>query len=169
MLAAILERLRADKWRSLVHERLAGAADQHPTVRRVLDFASTVNDLLGKPIRGSEPRDVPGAENGAPPVGATSAGQPAAQSPVQLPVIVYFDGKDHRSKTKVEELLRGREIVFQLLDVGQDEAERSWVTTAARREEFPIVVIAGTPVGGLAELTELDVNGELKRRVFAPL
>ena len=29
-------------------------------------------------------------------------------------------------------------------------------------------VIAGTPVGGLQELTQLDVQGELKRRVFAP-
>ena len=50
---------------------------------------------------------------------------------------------------------------------GPDSAERSWVVTAAKSEEFPIVVIAGTPVGGFHELTQLDVQGELKRRVFA--
>ena len=96
------------------------------------------------------------------------AGGAAAAAPAreQAPVLVYFDGKDHRTKTKVEELLRGHDIVFQILDVTNDEAERSWIITAAKQEEFPIVVIAGTPVGGFAELTQLDVQGELKRRVF---
>jgi hypothetical protein len=27
-------------------------------------------------------------------------------------------------------------------------------------------VIAGTPIGGLAELTQLNLSGELQRRVF---
>ena len=83
-------------------------------------------------------------------------------------MLVYFDGKDHRTKAKVEELLRAREIVFQVLDVSNDEAERSWITTAAKQDEFPIVVVAGAPVGGFAELTQLDVTGELKLRVFGP-
>jgi glutaredoxin len=86
--------------------------------------------------------------------------------PLQAPVVVYFDGKDHRTKTKIEELLRGLDIVFKTLDVANDEAERSWVVTAAKSEEFPIVVIAGTPVGGLQQLTQLDVQGDLKRLVF---
>jgi len=81
-------------------------------------------------------------------------------------VVVYVDGKDHRTKKKIEELLQGRDIKFSVLDVANDEAERSWVVTAAKSEEFPIVVIAGTPVGGFHELTQLDVQGELKRRVF---
>ena len=83
-------------------------------------------------------------------------------------MLLYFDGKDHRTKTKVEELLRGRDIAFQVLDVTDDEAERSWVTTAAKMAEFPIVVVGGAPVGGLAELTQLDFSGELVRRVFTP-
>ena len=81
-------------------------------------------------------------------------------------MIVYFDGKDQRTKTKVEELLNAREIKFRLLDVTNDEAERSWVITAAKSEEFPIVVVAGTPVGGFHELVQLDVTGQLKKRVF---
>jgi glutaredoxin len=143
----------SDKLRALAHDRLQGAA-QRPAVRRALDFASTVNDLLGKPIGGR-----------AAPVGVGAAPD-AAPLPAQAPVVVYFDGKDQRSRVKIEELLKARDITFKLLDVTDDEAERSWVITAAKSEEFPIVVVAGTPLGGLHELVQLDVQGELKRRVF---
>jgi glutaredoxin len=131
--------------------------NEGPVLKRVREVANTFNDLLGKPIHGAHD----GGGLSVVPAPATPA------APMQAPVVVYFDGKDHRTKTKIEELLRGRDIVFTVLDVGNDEAERSWVITAAKSEEFPIVVIAGTPVGGFQELTQLDVQGELKRRVFA--
>ncbi len=152
MLQALTEKLRV-----IVHRGMQETGSEGPVLKRVREVANTVNDLLGKPIHGA------GAGGGLSVVPAAAA--PAA--PVQAPVVVYFDGKDHRTKTKIEELLRGRDIVFTVLDVGNDEAERSWVITAAKSEEFPIVVIAGTPVGGFHELTQLDVQGELKRRVFA--
>jgi len=144
-----------EKLRGIVHRGLQETGNEGPVLKRVREVANTVNDLLGKPIHG--------AERGAETVASAA---PAPSAPLQAPVVVYFDGKDHRTKTKIEELLRGRDIVFTVLDVGNDEAERSWVVTAAKSEEFPIVVIAGTPVGGLQELTQLDVQGELKRRVF---
>jgi glutaredoxin len=162
MLSAFTDRLRA-----FVHRRLDATGKEGPVVGRVLEVVNTVNDLLSQPIRGADGRRGPRGSGAAAATGApTASGQAPVQAPVQTPVIVYFDGKDHRTKTKVEELLRGREIAFQLLDVTNDEAERSWVITAARREEFPIVVIAGTPVGGFDELTQLDVQGQLKRLVF---
>ena len=75
------------------------------------------------------------------------AAAPAA-APLQAPVVVYFDGKDHRTKTKIEELLRGRDIVF----TGPRRHQRRGGALLGRHgrqaEEFPIVVIAGTPVGG---------------------
>jgi glutaredoxin len=152
MLQALTEKLRV-----IVHRGMQETGNEGPVLKRVREVANTVNDLLGKPIHGAD------AGGGLFVVPAAAA--PAA--PVQAPVVIYFDGKDHRTKTKIEELLRGRDIVFTVLDVGNDEAERSWVVTAAKSEEFPIVVIAGTPVGGFHELTQLDVQGELKRRVFA--
>jgi len=157
MLQALMGGL-TEKLRVIVHRGLQETGNEGPVLKRVREVANTVNDLLGKPIHGEES----GAET------VTAAPAPAA-APLQMqaPVVVYFDGKDHRTKTKIEELLRGRDIVFTVLDVANDEAERSWVVTAAKSEEFPIVVIAGTPVGGLQELTQLDVQGELKRRVFA--
>ena len=150
-----------DKLRVIAHRGLQETGSEGPLLKRVREVANTVNDLLGKPIHGAD-------ENGGLTV-VPAAAAPAApvQAPVQAPVMIYFDGKDHRTKTKIEELLRGRDIVFSVLDVANDEAERSWVITAAKSEEFPIVVIAGTPVGGFHELTQLDVQGELKRRVFA--
>jgi glutaredoxin len=145
--------------RELAHRKLQATGNEHPLVQRALEIANTVNDILGKPIHGAE-------DEAAAPAHTTS--QAAAKVREQAPVLVYFDGKDHRTKTKVEELLRGHGIVFQIQDVTNDEAERSWIITAAKQEEFPIVVIAGTPVGGFTELTQLDVQGELKRRVFGP-
>ena len=146
------------KLRSLAHQQLEAREADGPLVRRLRDVVSTFNDLLGKPIR-------PDAAGDA----SAAAGGPVIVTPVvreQAPVIVYFDGKDQRTRIKVEELLNAREIKFRILDVTNDEAERSWVITAAKSEEFPIVVIAGTPVGGFHELMQLDVTGDLKKRVF---
>ena len=80
--------------------------------------------------------------------------------------MVFFDGQDHRTLKKVEELLASRDIPYKVLDCTNDEATRSWATTAARAHEFPLVFVAGEPVGGLHELTQLDVNGVLQKRVF---
>ena len=154
-----------DKLRAFAHRQLdADLRKKHPALQHARNLVSIVNELLGQPIR--PPRSGDGsaaAGSTAAPVTAT-AGRPAAR---QAPVLVYFDGKDHRTKAKVEELLRGRDIAFQVLEVGDDEAERSWVTTTAKTSEFPIVVIGGAPVGGLTELTDLDLSGELVRSVFS--
>ena len=150
MLQGLTEKLRV-----IVHRGLQETGNEGPVLKRVREVANTVNDLLGKPIHGAESRPE-----------TVVAAAPAPEAPLQAPVVIYFDGKDHRTKKKIEELLSARDIKFTTLDVANDEAERSWVVTAAKSEEFPIVVIAGTPAGGLQELTQLDVQGELKRRVF---
>lgn len=82
------------------------------------------------------------------------------------PVVLYFDGKDHRTKARLEQVLKAAGIPFQVNDVASDEATRSWVVTMAKTEEFPLVFIAGEAVGGLGEVTGLDVTGQLKKRVF---
>lgn len=152
MLQALTEKLRV-----IVHRGMQETGNEGPVLKRVREVANTVNDLLGKPIHGPDA----GPDLTVVPAAATPA------APLQAPVVVYFDGKDQRTKKKIEELLQGRDIKFTVLDVANDEAERSWVVTAAKSEEFPIVVIAGTAVGGFHELMQLDVQGELKRRVFA--
>jgi len=149
----MLDTLRTKIAGALASER----GNQFRPVRVLREVLGTANDLAGRPFctqaeleerRGS-------AGNGA----TVTRREPA-------PVMVYFDGKDHRTKKKIEELLTGKEIPFKVLDVTDDEATRSWATTTAKQLEFPLVFIAGAPVGGLHELTQLDVNGELKKRVF---
>lgn len=160
MLNELKEQLRAFAHRKLEE---TDRKKLHPVALHALNLASILNEIVGRPIRGAdEAADQPTA----------TAARAAADVPmmpvarIQAPVVLYFDGKDHRTRAKVEELLRGRDIAFKVLDVTDDEAERSWVTTAAKTTEFPIVVIAGVPVGGLGELTQLDLEGELVRRVF---
>lgn len=147
-----------DRIRTLVGEALASDRfDGLRPLKVARDLLGTANDLAGRPF--CTEAELADARRGDE---ATAA--PAARE--AAPVVVYFDGKDHRTRTKVEELLKGRGIDFRVLDVSEDEATRSYATTAAKASEFPLVFIAGTAVGGLHELMQLDVNGELKRRVF---
>jgi glutaredoxin len=149
---SLTDRVRSFVACSLASER----GNQFAPVRKLREVLSTANDLVGRPFRSEA--ELARAR------GAVSA----SVAPVKeaAPVMVYFDGKDHRTKKKLEELLTGRDIPFKVLDVADDEATRSWATAAAHREEFPLVFIAGASVGGLHELTALDVNGELVKRVF---
>jgi glutaredoxin-related protein len=151
-------RAMKDRLRTLVGEALASPRfDGVRPVRVAREALATVNDLVGRPFC---TREELAARTEAVPVSGGAGAREAA------PVVVYFDGKDHRTKRKVEELLEGRGIAFRVLDVSEDEATRSFATTAAKATEFPLVFVAGAAVGGLHELMQLDVNGELSRRVF---
>ncbi len=166
MLDSMKNRLRA-----LVYEKLmeADGRKMHPVARHLRNAASIVNELLPDAIRmDARPAAAAAPEPSAASANGHGAGATAATParPAQAPVFVYFDGRDHRTKAKIEELLSGQKIAFKVLDVTDDEAEKSWVTTAAHTNELPIVVIAGTPIGGLGELTQLNLSGELQRRVF---
>ncbi|MEO6950259.1 MAG: glutaredoxin domain-containing protein [Polyangia bacterium] len=146
-----------DRLRTLVGEALASNRFDHVVpVRKAREALATVNDLAGRPFcTATELSERTAAEV-----------KRAADLREPAPVIVYFDGKDHRTKVKVEELLSSRSIAFRVLDVSEDEATRSFAETASKAKEFPLVFIAGNAVGGLHELMQLDVNGELARRVF---
>ena len=147
-----------DRLRTTVHEVLASErGDGYRPVKLLREVIGTANDLVGCPFCSQAELD---ERRG----GGASGGGSTRREPA--PVMLYFDGKDHRSKKKIEELLSGKEIPFKVLDVTDDEATRSWATTAAKQIEFPLVFIAGEPVGGLHEVTQLDVNGQLARRVF---
>jgi glutaredoxin len=174
MLASIKNRLRALAYQTLVE---ADGHKMHPVAKHLRNAVAIVNELLPDPLRleVGRPNDpvspgrVPDDKANSGANGANGANGKAAAGPaavLQAPVFIYFDGRDHRTKGKIEELLTGQRIAFKVLDVTDDEAERSWVTTAAHSNELPIVVIAGTPIGGLAELTQLNLSGELQSRVF---
>jgi glutaredoxin-related protein len=147
-----------DRLRVLVADALhSPRGNQWKPVRVVREALGTANDLVGRPFCSA-------AELATRRAPTAQAAAPMARE--AAPVMLYFDGRDHRTKKKMEELLAARGIGFSVLDVSADEATRSWAVTAAKLDELPLVFIAGQPIGGLHELTQLDVNGELKRRVF---
>ena len=134
-----------DKLRASVHQALSSTkGDNLKPVKILREVLGTANDLAGRPFCSQEELD----ERRHDP--RTAAGAVKREA---APVMLYFDGKDHRTKKKIEELLTGRDIPYKLLDVTDDEATRSWATTQAKQLEFPLLFIAGDPVGGLHELT----------------
>jgi glutaredoxin len=143
-----------------VHQALTSSrGDQLRPVRLVREVLGTANDLVGRPFCSQAELDERReAQSGS--------AVPTAARREAAPVMLYFDGKDHRTKKKIEELLAAKEIPFKVLDVTDDEATRSWAITQAKQVEFPLLFVAGEPIGGLHEVTQLDVNGDLLRRVF---
>jgi hypothetical protein len=150
---------------------VAPRRDARPVARHLRNLASIANELLGRPLR---PANESGGEGG--PVATTpvtpverKAAAPSGKAPStrRAPVLVYFDGKDHRTLARVEDLLKARGYAYQVLDVSADEAELSWATTTAKTTELPLVFVAGAPVGGWDALLRADVSGELARLVSA--
>jgi glutaredoxin len=147
---------------------VAPRRDVRPAARHLRNLASIANELLGRPLRPAD--ESVDAGQSAPPIEPAATARPAggkAPSTRRAPVLVYFDGKDHRTLARVEELLKGRGFAYQVLDVSADEAERSWATTAAKTSEFPLVFIAGAPVGGFDALLRADVSGDLAKLIAA--
>jgi glutaredoxin len=134
---------------------ISDLGNRYRPVRLLREVLGTANDLVGRPLCTQAELD-------------ERRGVTAEKSDARevAPVMLYFDGKDHRTRKKMEELLQSKEIPFRVLDVTDDEATRSWALTQAKAAEFPLLFIAGESVGGLHELTQLDVNGQLKKRVF---
>lgn len=156
MLSRVTDRVRARVFAALSSKLGEG----YEPLRRAREVLATANDLAGRPFCSEAEL----AERRAALAGAAPAR--AVETREAAPVMLYFDGKDHRTKKKIEELLKARDVPFRVLDVTDDEATRSWALTTAKLQEFPLVFIAGEPVGGLHELTHLDVNGGLVKRVF---
>jgi glutaredoxin-related protein len=159
MLTQVTDRLRA-----LVNDALTSTAGENlKPVRAVRSLLATANDLVGRPFAPVE--ELAARRAAAAPVAAEPVPKASAAREV-APVVVYFDGRDHRTKKTIEELLKGRDIPYRVLDVTNDEATRSWAVTQAKLDEFPLVFVAGEAIGGLHELTQADVNGVLKKKVF---
>src|SRR6266487_4687006 len=113
-----------DKLRITVADVLASTrGDHYRPVKLLRELLGTANDLGGRPFCSQAELD---ERRHARAVATATGGKREA-----APVMLYFDGKDHRTKKKIEELLKSREIPFSVLDVTDDEATRSWATTQA--------------------------------------
>jgi glutaredoxin-related protein len=158
--------------RVLLHGVLASdKGDSLPPLRWTRQALRFCNDLAGRPLcsqdeltRRDAEREALAAE-----VAAGRAGRGEAAAPSRrdaAPVVLYVTDQDLRTKKKLEEILKGRDIPYIVNDVTDDESSRSWALTQARKNEFPLLFIAGEPVGGLDEVMQLDVTGELAKKVY---
>ena len=158
--------------RVLLHGVLASErGDRLPPLRWMRHALSFCNDLTGRPLCSEEELARREAERAAiaAEVAAGRNGKGAAPAPARrepAPVVLYITDQDQRTKKKIEEIFKGRDIPYTVNDVTDDEASRSWALTQAKASEFPLVFIAGEPVGGLDDLMQLDVRGELAKKVF---
>lgn len=158
-----------DRGRVLLHGLVYNDfGDRLPPLRWSRQALRFANDLLGRPLCSQEElarrqADVAAAEAALreeQSVGSESAKREAA------PVVLYVTDQDPRTRKKVEDILKGRDVPYLVNDVTDDESSRSWALTQAKKTEFPLVFVAGEPIGGLDEVMQLDVRGELVKKVF---
>jgi glutaredoxin len=149
-----------NKLRTTGHEVLTTKRGDHIKAVRVgLEMLNIVNELTGRPFCSEEELAKTAAKEQKKVVVNTRQTEAA-------PVMVYFEGKDHRTMEKIESILKSASVPYQVLDVSRDEATQSWLTSVTKHEDLPVIFIAGECIGGLTELADLDLNGTLKKKVF---
>ena len=139
------------KVRARAEAVLERGAQKSTGVRVLRDVIGGLDELLGQPF----------ADKVAP---KATAPTPAPRE--AAPVVVYFDGKDHRTLKRIDGVLVGASIPFKTLDVSEDEAARSWAMARAGKQELPLVFVAGEAIGGFDELLQASVDGSLAKKVF---
>ena len=130
------------------------------------DLARKANDALGRPLADeAELADRRAFEaRGSVQTPVTASAQPSGRE--AAPVIVYHMDKTRRDAGKLTELLDGAGIPYQVSNIQEDPAAQVAVRRDSKGFRLPVVFIAGEPIGGRTELTNLISSGELKKRVF---
>jgi glutaredoxin len=139
-----------------------------PPVRYARRAAGFVNDLLGRPLASSDELERRQAEEESLQALAEKAraGYVAPAKKEAAPVMLYVTDQFVRERKRLEDVLKGRSIPYQVLDVTDDEATRSWALTKAHATEFPLLFVAGESVGGFESVLSLDASGGLTKKVF---
>jgi glutaredoxin-related protein len=74
--------------------------------------------------------------------------------------------KSRRDALKLVEILEAANIPHQVSNIQEDAAAQMAVRRDSKGFRLPVVFIAGEPIGGRAELINLQTSGELARKVF---
>ena len=65
--------------------------------------------------------------------------------------------------TAAKELLRGKNVDFEEIDVTHDAARRTEMEHLSQRWTVPQIFIDGQPIGGFDDVRQLDATGDLDR------
>jgi hypothetical protein len=148
-----------DKARSKAHEamgKLPGKAGE---------LAKKANEALGRPL--ADEHELEDRRAFANKGVTTTTGSPtSANSKDAAPVIVYHMDKTRRDALRLTEILDGAGIPYKVSNIQEDPAAQMAVRRDSKGFRLPVVFIAGEPVGGRAELVNLQTSGELKKKVF---
>jgi glutaredoxin len=130
------------------------------------EIARKANDALGRPLADeAELADRRAFESrGAVQTPVTASAAPSNRE--AAPVIVYHMDKTRRDAGKLTELLDGAGIPYKVSNIQEDPAAQAAVRRDSKGFRLPVVFIAGEPIGGRTELTNLISTGELKKRVY---
>jgi glutaredoxin-related protein len=135
---------------------------------RAGELARKANEALGRPLADeAELADRRAFEARAGAAPATLPAKPSAQ-PLRepAPVVVYHMDKSRRDAAKLTELLDGAGIPYKVMNIQEDPAAQMSVQRDSKGYRLPLVFIAGEPIGGRSELTNLATSGQLAKKVF---
>ena len=135
---------------------------------RAGELARKANEALGRPLADeAELADRRAFEARAGAAPATPPAKPSAQ-PLRepAPVVVYHMDKSRRDAAKLTELLDGAGIPYKVMNIQEDPAAQMSVQRDSKGYRLPLVFIAGEPIGGRSELTNLATSGQLAKKVF---
>ena len=141
------------------------------------ELARRANEALGRPLADeaelAERREFEERAARSPGAPGASAGKPAAAAPAAAatakepaPVIVYHMDQTRRDALKLTEILDAAGVPYRVSNIQEDPAAQMAVRRDSKGFRLPVVFIAGEPVGGRAELLNLQTSGELKKKVF---
>jgi hypothetical protein len=131
------------------------------------ELARKANDALGRPLADENELADRRAfdQRGAVQTPATASSAATAAKDA-APVIVYHMDKTRRDALKLVELLEGAGIPHKVSNIQEDPAAQAAVRRDSKGFRLPLVFVAGEPIGGRTELTNLISSGELKKKVF---
>ncbi len=153
-----------------VRARARTALDRIPG--KAGELARRANEALGRPLadeaeladrRAFEARGE-AAPAPAPAAKPATAASPSANEPA--PVVVYHMDKTRRDALRLTEILEGEGIPYRISNIQEDPAAQMAVRRDSKGFRLPVVFIAGEPIGGRAELLNLQTSGALKKKVF---
>ena len=150
-----------DRARARAHEamtKLPGKAGE---------LAHKANQALGRPF--ADEHELAERRAFADRTGAPAAAAPRSTATTKevAPVIVYHMDKSRRDALKLVEILEGARIPHQVSNIQEDPAAQMAVRRDSKGYRLPVVFIAGEPIGGRAELINLQTSGELQKKVFS--
>ena len=149
----------ADRLRARAHaalERIPGRAG---------DRLRDLNESLGRPLADAAELDER-REFAAKGAASSSTNAPAAAKRDVAPVIDYHMDKTRTDATKLTDMLDAEKVPYQVSNIQEDPAAQMAVRRDSKGFRLPVVFIAGEPIGGRAELSNLIAKGELKKKVF---